>query len=506
MKKWLIRTILFFTALTIATFIWVDHEIEKMWGGNTVVVEHTKFGSPQIQIAIKEINVLSPDGSTMLANQTVIIEKGIIQSIGPNASVSENASVINGKGKYLIPGLIDSHVHLWQSPNDLLLYVANGVTHIRELNGSEDHLRWKQEIKDGRIGPNLFVASSRLNSNSRINGWFAHWTAKMTSVNAPENAEAILQSFSKETYDAVKIYSKLSKEDFFAVDKAAENISIPILGHIPMSVGLKEIWKSNLREIAHIEELVKALDREFGGYDEDNAKEFLQFVRDRGNDVTDHLFENEMAVVTTLWLMESLSKQRHALHSALEEIELDYVNPGITELSPLTSRVMGWLPDSNIYRISNDYTTEKLSADKTYWDTYVKANHILLKFMVNKGITVLAGTDANVPTVVPGFSMHDELKSLTASGMSPAQALFSATAAPANWMKAKSGRVAPGYNADLVLLNASPLENIENTKTIDTVIVNGRIFNRKLLDEMLDAVKEANDNSRTVDVSKYKTL
>lgn len=502
-KKWFFRVVLTQICLTIAAFIWVDYHIDDMWGGHTVVVDHKKFKAPQALIAFKNVNALSVDGLSMIANQTVIINHGKIQAIGSDIPVPNSAKIIDGAGKYLIPGLVDSHVHLWQSANDLLLYLANGVTHVRELNGTEEHLRWRSEIENGRMGPKLFVASRRLGSKSKLKGWFEAWTAETSSISAPENADALLASFSNSKYDAVKVYSLLNKEDFTAIDSVANNVSIPLLGHIPITVELDDIWRSNLNELAHIEELTKALDREFGGYNSQNTEEFLQFVQARSEDISNKLIENNMAVVTTLWLMESFTKQKHDIHQALNEVELEYVNPGITELSPLSPKVMGWLPDSNVYRIGHGHSIDELQGNKDYWNTYAKAQHILFKVMVQKGVIMLAGTDANVPTTVPGFSMHDELQSLTNAGMTPSQALLSATAVPASWMKIKSGKIAQGYNADLVLLDANPLKNIKHTKSIDSVISNGRLIPRKQLDEMLSDVKNANDKSRKVDIKQY---
>ena len=123
--------------------------------------------------------------------------------------------------------------------------------------------------------------------------------------------------------------------------------------------------------------------------------------------------------------------------------------------------------------------------------------------MVDKGVKILAGTDSNIPVMVPGFALHDELKSLTQSGMSPSQALLSATTIPANWMKIRSGKILPDYRADLVLLNKNPLDNIENTKTIEMVIMNGKVFNRNQLDAILNTVKETNDRSRNKEISSF---
>ncbi len=502
-KKWLLRSVLALIVLSITSFIWMNYQVNRMWGAHTKIVDHRKFQVPQLKLAIINAHVLSESGEQMIPNQTVVIEQGKITFIGPRPSNLTGTHIIDAQGQYLIPGLIDSHVHLWQSPNDLLLYLANGVTHIRELNGSEEHLQWKKEIKQGRIGPDMFVASGRLNSNSPLKGWFDHWTAKITSVHDQEHAETVVQASYDKGYDAIKVYTFLDKEHFFAVEAAAKKIDMPLLGHIPISIGLENILNSDLKELAHTEELVKALNREFGGYNTPNVNEFLQFVENRSEDVANQLLENNIAVISTQWLMESFSKQKIELNSTLKKVELAYVNPGITEAIHPSIRVMGWLPEVNIYRLPDDYPSEELAGNRIYWETYAKANQILIKAMAKKGVDVLAGTDANIPVAVPGFSIHDELQSLTQAGMSPVQALISATAVPAQRMKIKSGKIAVNYQADLLLLNANPLEKIENTKTIESVITNGRLVNRKQIDEILSAVKEANDDSRTVDISEY---
>jgi len=299
-------------------------------------------------------------------------------------------------------------------------------------------------------------------------------------------------------------YTFINKEDYWSLNKAAKEAGIPLLGHTPISMTLDEFWQSGHKEIAHIEELVKALIREFDGYNDENAEEFLKFVQSRNINISTNLVKNKIAVVTTLWLMESFSKQKIDLNKILNQVELAYVNPGITEKSPITSRAMGWLPDSNIYRWPENLSKEKRKSYQIYWQTYAKAHHILLKNMIDKKVILLAGTDANIPVAVPGFSLHDELISLTKSGMSNTQALLSATKIPAQWMNQQSGIIKKGYRADLVLLNKNPLENIENTQSINTVIINGKVLNRQKLDDILAAVKQANDDSRNVEINEYQ--
>ncbi|MFK5893558.1 MAG: amidohydrolase family protein [Pseudomonadota bacterium] len=503
-KKWAKRFGISVFILSIVAYFYVDYQINHLWGAHTKVVEHNQFNVPQENTIITNVNILSQDGKQMIADQTVIIEKGVITPIGSDIKTSKASLIIDGKGKYLIPGLIDSHIHLWQSPNDLLLYIANGVTQIRELNGSKLHLKWREEIKAGRIGPKMFVASSRVNSNGIFASWFQKWAIKITSINSFNDAKSIVQSNIEAGYDAIKTYTFINNKDYWSLNKAAKEAGIPLLGHTPIGMTLKEVWTSDQKELAHIEELVKALIREFDGFDGFNDKtshEFLDFVQQRSGEIADNLLKHNIAVVSTLWLTESFAKQKEDLDKMLNRVELVYANPGITELSPITSRAMGWLPEANIYRLGNDVTPEKKKRYLTYWNAYAQAHQILLKAMVEKQVIILAGTDANVPVAVPGFSLHDELISLTQSGMDNTQALLSASKAPANWMKQKSGIVKQGYRADLILLNKNPLNNIKNTKSINTVILNGKVLNRQKLDAILSAVKSANDESRRVDIS-----
>jgi len=167
---------------------------------------------------------LSVDGEGMLADQTVLVEQGVITYLGPQITPPADFQIIDGAEKFLIPGLVDSHVHLWQSPNDLLLYLANGVTHIKEMNGSEEHLQWKSEIQTGRPGPDMFVASRRHNSQGLFKGWFDRWTAKVNNVTDVEKIEAQISSIVEEGFDAIKIYTFLENDHFEAFNQAAKKL------------------------------------------------------------------------------------------------------------------------------------------------------------------------------------------------------------------------------------------------------------------------------------------
>ena len=492
---WLLSTLVF--------LLWLNNEVNQYWGAHTQVVDPSPFQRGQDAMALVNVNVLSADGEQMLPKQTVLISHGEIKYVGSEQNIPTGFATIDATDQYLIPGLIDSHVHLWQSPNDLLLYLANGVTHVREMNGSEEHLQWREEIQAGRPGPDLFVASRRHNSSGMLAGWFNRWTAKINNVTDAQSVAQDMQALKDSGFDAIKIYTKLSAEHFSAFNLAADHVGLPILGHIPQTIELSEIWGSQLKELAHVEELVKALDREFGGYDRHSTTEFLAFVKQRSEAIAKQLTNHDMAVVSTFDLMQSLVTQKHAIDQALQDSELQYVNPGISESTLPSIRVMGWLPEVNIYRLSHDYPEQRLAGNRLYWQAYAQAHAILLEAMAEQGVKVLAGTDANVPGMVPGFSMHDELVALNGAGFTASQALYAATRAPADWMQIKTGRIEVGYQADLLLLDENPLLDINNTREISAVINNGRWYDREAMDAMLAAVAKANDHSRHEHIDHY---
>ena len=500
-KKWFKRISLSVVILTGITYFYIDYQLSQMYGGHTQVVNAEQFQIPQASLAFINATVLAEDGLHMLTEQTVVIDAGMIIAVGHDVQIPTNAKIIDAQGKYLIPGLIDSHVHLVESPNDLLLYVANGITQVREMMGNKLHLKWREEIKNGRIGPKLFVATAKLETSSTLAGWFNHWTRKDININSTAKAQKILQDSKEQGFDAVKLGSLFAIQHYREVSESSKNVDIPIIGHITLEGRLSDLFKGNQKEVAHIEELTKLLDLEFGGYSSKNADEFLAFVQQRSDEVALQLVKHNIAVISTLHLMETFVRQKHELDTILAEIQLPYANPGITEGTPLTSRGLGWIGKVNRYRLNDDYPKNRLEGNKIYWNTYVKAQKIMLKKMLQHNAIILVGTDANAPVMVPGFSLHEEFVTLSQSGMKNAQILQSSTAIPAQWMQQKSGIIKQGYRADLVLLNKNPLSNIENTKSINTVILNGKVLNRQKLDAMLAAVKNANDESRSVDIS-----
>lgn len=476
----------------------------QIYGGKTEAVDDTTFSPINQAVCISNVNVLSSDGNAFIPNQTIHIENGVITSIDTVAQPLENEIIINGEGKFLIPGLIDSHVHLFKSPNDLLLYVSNGVTEIRELIGEEDHLKWREEVKKGRIGPDMYIASPRLGSFGLVEGWWMNWTQGFNNIRDAEEAESMVKAYAEKGYDAVKVYSYLNEESYNAINKVAINEGLAVVGHVPFSLALSDVFASNQSDLAHLEEIMNAFRREFGDLkNQDGANEFLDYVEKRSKEIAPELISNDISVTTTLWLTKTFVRQKFELQKVLEEVELEYENPGISEWYEMIPQGLGWLPEVNRYKLSENLSDDDRAWLKIFWTTYGEACQVILKNLSEEGVTIIAGTDTNLPPTVPGFSLHDELATMNKAGMSAAQVLQSATSIPAQRLGSNTGKIINGSKANLVLLDESPLEDIGNTRKINTVLLNGRVYDRTLLDRMLESVKKANNASRKKDITQF---
>jgi len=503
LKKIVIGSVVLLVITAVAIGYLANRDIDRIYGGLTKEVDSSIFQPLSGAIAVTGVNVLSSDGERFIPGQTVMIEDGKIVSVNAADQDLDRFHVVDGQGKFLIPGLIDSHIHLFKSPNDLLLYVANGVTEVREMIGEEGHLKWRTEIEQGRIGPDMFIASPRIGSFGTLEGAFMEWSQGFINLQNPKQARKSVRQLHAQGYDAVKIYSQINEKTYYAVAETARSLGMKVVGHVPWSTEMEDVY-ANQHEIAHLEEVMNAMNRKFGDYGYSTTEEFLSYVESQSGAIAQHLASNDIAVTSVLWLVESFVRQKFELETVLKEVELEYENPGISEW---TERVpqggLGWLPGVNRYQVPSDWSEEKRADSLRYWETYAQASRIILRSLVENNVTVLAGTDTNLPPTVAGFSLHDELVSMRDAGMSNVQVLKSATSEPAKWLGSNTGRIAAGLKANLLLLDANPLLDIQNTRTVNAVFQNGQLFDRTLLDSMLLAVKEANDSSRKIDISHY---
>ncbi|KUJ49733.1 amidohydrolase family protein [Chryseobacterium sp. JAH] len=498
--KRVLSAIIILSGVFFGVFIWADNELNKVLGKSTTVIDITSIVKPSGVIQIKNTNVLSEDCTYFIKNQDVVIKNGKIITLGEHQLLDNNFTIIDGANKYLIPGLIDSHVHLKESKNDLFLYLVNGVTSVREMAGRPRSLEWKKEIQKNAFGPRLFVASPPVFSESGVAGYYYSWTRQSINYSNKNDAAKSIKKIKEQGYDAVKMYGFVNPEMFKTTIAVAKENNIPVIGHLPL-VSLETFYTSGQKEVAHIEEItIKTIDN-FGKSVAKNPGDYLNYLRTHSEQIAKKIKKNNISVTSTVWLCESFLTQRFDLKSKLKEVELQYANPKIIEGTRLYK--LGWLPGENGYEYDGQNEPEARKLSLTFWKTYVEAIHIMTKALVENKVTIMAGTDANVATVVPGFSLHNELESLSKSGLTNAQVLYSATVAPSKWMKTKTGKIKIGYYSDLVLLTKNPLENIKNTKTIEYVFSNRYMIDKPQIKTILKAIEDANNENRKVKIDQF---
>ena len=494
-KKWAFRIVFILNTAGIIVYWALQTEINQHRGSNTQVVNSHFIKTQSSPLAITNVSVLSTDCSKMIDGMTVLIEDGKILEIAKHLSLPNHYQKIDGSGKYLIPGLIDTHVHLNNSKNDLLLYLTNGVTSIAEMSGNERHLRWRKEAQQGALSPHLFVATRELSSTKGMIPAVRSWVGNEKIYTTVASARQAIRQYKVQGYDAIKLSPFLNATIYRAMVREAQKQEIPV-------IGLNRFHTSGKAQLTHVEGIVKKTIEDFGGLHDQKAKAYLRYLKQRSNMVASQLRKQNITVSSTLWLAESFPKQKFDLENFIKTIALEYANPGVVEGSRL---VKGWLPGYNDYEnlsIRNNPVKSKKS--RVYWSAYVKAHQIMTKALIRNGVKMIAGTNANTACVVPGFSLHDELESLHKAGLSNAQVLRATTIQAAQWMQnGSTGQIEEGYIADLVLLAKNPLVDIKNTKTIQAVITKGKYLDRKNLDKMLQSVKKANRQSRKENIDAY---
>jgi hypothetical protein len=504
MKKRNVRKLLYalliILVVTICVFFWANNELNKVNGKSTDVINISSIVKPSASVYIKNTNVLSEDCSYFIQNQNIAIKNGKIISLGQSQTMDSTAIIIDGTNKYLIPGLIDSHVHLKESKNDLYLYLVNGITYVREMAGRPVVLEWRKSIQENGIGPRMFITSPPIYSESGLTGYYYAWTRQAINYSNKKDGQKAIRKLKEQGYDAIKMYGFVNPEMFKTTIEVSKENKIPVIGHIPQ-LSLDTFYQSGQKEIAHIEELTKKNMEDFGKSISRNPEEYLGFLKIHSDQIAKKLKENNISVTSTIFFMESLPKQRFNLKSKLKEVELKYANPKIIEGTSLYK--LGWLPNENGYEYDGKDNPESKKLSLTFWKTYVSAIHIMTKALVDNNVTIMAGTDANVATVVAGFSLHNELESLSKSGMTNQQVLYSATVAPSDWMNSNTGKIKVGYNSDLVLLSKNPLKNINNTKAIEYVFFNKNMIDKTQIKNILKEIKNANNKNRNIKIEEY---
>jgi imidazolonepropionase-like amidohydrolase len=442
-------------------------------------------------IAITNVAVIDVRTGAVSPGTTVVVTGNRISGLGRAGVVSlpAGARELDATGRFLIPGLWDMHVHATFPGLDaafLPALVANGVTGVREMFSTLAAV----DSSRARIGRGEMAGPRIVASGNLVDGRPPIWPGSVV-VTTPDEGRRAVDSLAAGGADFIKVYSRLSREAYFAIAEAARSRGIPFAGHVPALVRVAEAAAAGQRSIEHLTGLLGACSareeeligrvaeaaRSPKGWDSVGrvnrllGEDYLaSFDSARCEAVGRDLARHRVWLVPTLAVLYSVA---HLDDTALRaDPRLRYV--------PAAFRA-GWDP-SRDFRFRNRTARDWAVAKRTH------ARQLEIVALLRRaGVRFLAGTDLANPYVYPGFSLHDELARFVEIGFTPLEALQSATLHPAEFlgMTDSLGVIEPGRVADLVLLDGDPLEDVRNVGRIAAVVANGRLIDRAARDSLL---------------------
>jgi imidazolonepropionase-like amidohydrolase len=441
-------------------------------------------------LAFTHVNVIDGSGGPCQPDRTVVVTGDRITSVGKAGEVAipEGARVVEAKGQYLIPGLWDMHVH-WYDKDSLSLFTANGVTGVREMFGEPIQVRWRKDQNDGTLlGPRLVLAGPIVDGPKPI------WPGSIAVANEEDGRKAV-QTIKKQGYDFVKVYNLLSRESYLAIADESKKQGIPFAGHIPFSVSAAEASDRGQKSMEHLYRILRGCSSKEVELAKLEAQAWKNPL-DPDRPLLRRLYDE---------LVETYDEKKAAALFAKFKANGTWQVPTLTVL-----RAMAYLDDATFtadkrvkylpralrdsWNPKNDFRLKKLTKeDYAQNKKQFRRNLELVGAMHRAGVEILAGTDTLNPYCFPGFSLHDELELLVKAGLSPQEALQTATRGPARYLGGLKdlGTIEAGKIADLVLLDADPLADIGNTRKIAAVVVGGKLQTKEVLQKMLADVEAA---------------
>jgi len=441
------------------------------------------LASQDSSVAFTGVTVIPMDRERTIEDQTVVVRGGRIAALGPTASipVPAGATRVDGRGKYLIPGLAEMHAHIptpqveaqlgadgRYAVSVLKLFVANGVTTIRGMLGHPSHLALRQRVRAGELlGPTIYTSGPSLNG---------------TSAPDPATARRMVLEQRAAGYDFLKIHPGLSRESFDTLARVADSVGMRFAGHVPVAVGLERALEARYASIDHVDGFVEYLT----GWQPGDATPagFSGFtISDRADEsklpaIARRTREAGVSIVPTQALMDGFVSAEDAVAMGRRP-EMRYLPP------PLVAQ---WVQAKRNAQAQPTYDAGRARG-------FIALRGRIIKALHGAGVGIALGSDAPQVMNVPGFSVHRELAALVAAGLTPYQAIETGTRNIAAYFGTldRSGTIAVGKHADLVLLDANPLTDIANTTRIAGVMTRGNWMPRAALDVILNGIAAAWD-------------
>jgi len=406
--------------------------------------------APQ-SVAFAHVNIVDVVEGRLLPDMAIVIRGERISDIEQSSAFSapRNVKLIDGRGKFVIPGLWDMHVHLsYATESALPLLLANGVTGVRDMGSSLSEIdRWRAEIETGtRQGPRIVRVGPILNGQS--------FNQYQMVVGNPDEARSVVRALKQVGVDFVKIHRRVPRDSYFALMDEAKKQGIRVVGHVPLTVTTEEASDAGQASIEHTETLFEAAVT--GGELLDlNGVSIHKYLSEHGSAVFARFVANHTVFTPTIsaWKAEISARD-------------------------------GSPPDPNFRYVAasqRKVPVQPLNLPlKEVFDGFCDA----VRQMHSAGVTLMAGTDVSVYPRIPGFMLHDELETLVGCGLTPAEALRAATMIPAQFLGREDqfGPSTARRMADMLLLNENPLENIRNTRKLWAIVFGGKLLRRTDID------------------------
>lgn len=427
-------------------------------------------------LAFTHATVIDPHSGKVLPDTTVVIRGDRITDVG-NVRVPAGTRVVDLRGKYVIPGLADMHAHAQAEGIDTALWVANGVTTVREMSGSVLSRDWRTRIDAGTLLGPRYTVSSRL-----IDGTPSIWDPAyldVVQVTDPASARAAVRQEVASGADFIKVYSRVPRAAYRALAAESHRLGVPFAGHCPDNVPVAEaadlghasiehmFWTAfdTSREESRIREEIARLRLDLGDY----SAWFAAIHRVEWRAMHSHSPAKARAVYGRFARRRTRQVPTLAMHYGLNfarsiDIDADPRKKYLPESAVMSQRLAR----------SEFYLKDRPPAEDAEWVAKFEFQLRTVGEMHRAGVPIMTGTDTGTCAVFPGFSVHDELGWLVRAGLSPMAALHAATAEPAKFLGVDSGRVAARHAADLAILDANPLDDIANTQRLSGVVVRGR--------------------------------
>ncbi|RYG04028.1 MAG: amidohydrolase [Chitinophagaceae bacterium] len=428
------------------------------------------------EIVFDNVNLITMENDKILPGKTVVTKNGVITAVmdAGKYKPSKGAVIIDGNGKYLMPGLAEMHAHV--PPIDdiepmkdvVMLFAANGITTIRGMLGHPKHLELRAKIRSGEIvGPHFYSSGPSFNGGT---------------VKTPAEAAARVKEQKAAGYDFLKLHPGITLENFKAVAKAAKAEKIPFAGHVSYDVGVWNAIDAEYATIDHMDGFIESLIPGIENIKENETGLFATFIGHKADTakfqkLSAELKKHDVWVVPTQALAERWLAPGSDAETLAAAPEMKYMS---------TKTVENWVKTKKSLLADPHYNKDQVQQ-------FILIRRRLLAHLNRDGVGILLGSDGPQVFNVPGFSVHHELQYLVDAGFTPYEALKTGTVNVGKFYnRPAQGFIRVGSPSDLVLLTANPLQEIRNTTTIIGVMIGTQFLDKAFIDARLQKLGKIN--------------